>query len=98
MFRARLRSRRCWERGNVPFGVQVRSTDNTLTGSRAGSRKERDPFWFLAVGVVGALLFASLEHPTPRPTHFCQRYADGTFSQTQAALSGTGIGWGWSDQ
>jgi Tol biopolymer transport system component len=92
-FRARLRSRPLLgNEQSYPFGVQVRSTDNTLT-ELSGQVLERSaiPFWVLPVGVVGALLFCLLLSIPLRgiPTS-ASATQTAAFSQTQAALSGTG--------
>ena len=92
-FRARLRSRPLLgNEESYPFGVQVRSTENTLT-ELSGQVLERGliPFWMLPVGVVGALLFCLLLSVPLRgiPTA-ASATQTAAFSQTQAALSGTG--------
>jgi hypothetical protein len=92
-FRARLRSRPLL--GNeetYPFGVSVRSTTNKLI-ELSGQVIERAyiPFWVLPVGVVAGLLFCILFlipfRGIPTSASATQTAA---FSQTQAALSGTG--------
>jgi len=92
-FRARLRSRPLiGNEDSYPFGVTVRSTENTPT-ELSGQVLERAylPFWVLPVGVVGALLFCLLLSIPLRgiPTA-ASATQTAAFSQTQAALSGTG--------
>lgn len=92
-FRARLHSRPLLgNEESYPFGVQVRSTDNTLT-ELSGQVLERGsiPFWLLPVGVVIALLFCLLlSIPFRNIPTAAGATQTAAFSQTQAALSGTG--------
>ena len=92
-FRARLRTRPLL--GNeeaYPFGVQVRATDNTLI-ELSGQVLERGsiPFWALPVAIVATILFCLLLSIPLRglPTS-ASATQTAAFSQTQAALSGTG--------
>jgi WD40-like Beta Propeller Repeat/Bacterial TSP3 repeat len=92
-FRAKLRSRPILGgEETYPFAIEVRSTTNQSTElSGQVSESAYIPFWALPVGVVGFLLVCLLILIPLRSVPTAARATQtAAYSQTQAALSGSG--------